>query len=138
MLFQGKAITDRGGDFELGQWLWRDRLSQLHPSDQGLSVGTLFAPGHLPCQIHDQEASMPTEIWQTPIEVAVGDGDHFKSVKNSREALATLMTCWPEKGGKSFAIAKRTCMKSLSGEAEHAAAARAFLEAAIEAGILRP
>jgi hypothetical protein len=36
---------------------------------------------------------MPTEIWQTPIEVAVGGGDHFKTVKNSREALETLMTC---------------------------------------------
>ncbi|MBY5460671.1 DUF982 domain-containing protein (plasmid) [Rhizobium beringeri] len=81
---------------------------------------------------------MPTEIWQTPIEVAVEGGDHFKSVQNSREALETLMTCWPEKGGRSFALAKRACMKSLSGEADHAAAARAFQEAAIEAGILRP
>ncbi|WP_246697219.1 DUF982 domain-containing protein [Rhizobium sp. WYCCWR 11146] len=61
---------------------------------------------------------MPTEMWQTPIEIAVAGGDHFKSVQNSREALETLMTCWPEKGGRSFAIAKRACMKSLSGEAE--------------------
>jgi hypothetical protein len=94
--------------------------------------------GHLSYHFHYQEVSMPTEIWQTPIEVAVEGGDHFKSVQNSREALETLMTCWPEKGGRSFALAKRACMKSLSGEADHAAAARAFQEAAIEAGILRP
>jgi hypothetical protein len=84
-----------------------------------------------------REASMPTEIWQTPIEVTVDGGDHFKSVHNSRDALEALMTTWPVKGGKSFTIAKRACMKSLSGEANAATAASAFREAAKEAGVLR-
>ncbi|WP_246647431.1 DUF982 domain-containing protein [Rhizobium laguerreae] len=42
---------------------------------------------------------MQTEIWQTPIELAIEGGDHFKCVQNSRDALETLMTCWPVKGG---------------------------------------
>lgn len=80
---------------------------------------------------------MATEIWQTPIEVSVNGGDHFKSVHNSREALETLLTCWPVKRGRSFSVAKRACIKSLNREANHAAAARAFLQAATNAGILR-
>ena len=80
---------------------------------------------------------MATEIWSTPIEVAVNGGDHFKSVCNSREALEALMTSWPAKGGRSFSAAKRACLKSLSGEATPASAARAFQEAAGKAGILR-
>lgn len=80
---------------------------------------------------------MSKEVWQTPIEVIVDGGNHFKSVHNSREALEALMTCFPVKGGRLFATAKRTCMNCLRGQSEPVAAARAFQEAAREAGVLR-
>lgn len=80
---------------------------------------------------------MPTEIWQTPVEVGVGKGDHFKCVHNSREALEALMTCWPDKGGRSYALAKRACLSALDGDEDPIVAACAFHEAAKEVGILR-
>lgn len=105
-------------------------------SDQGPTLGTRFTVQHFSV-IWMQEALTLKEIWQIPIEIAVDGRDHFKSVNNSREALEALMTCWPVKGGRSFAIAKRACMNSLRGKAESVAAARAFQDAAQEAGILR-
>jgi hypothetical protein len=80
---------------------------------------------------------MSTEIWQTPVEVAVDTGDHFKCVHNSREALEALLTCWPDKGGRSYALAKRACLSALNGDEDPIVAARSFQEAAKEAGILR-
>ncbi|QRM47253.1 DUF982 domain-containing protein [Rhizobium sp. BG4] len=80
---------------------------------------------------------MSIELWQSTIEVAIDGGDHFKSVSNSREALACLMTCWPSRGGKAFAAARRACIGAVDGRVDPSVAAEAFKNAALEAGLLR-
>lgn len=80
---------------------------------------------------------MDTDLWDRPIEIAIESGDHFKSIRNSREAVAYLMTGWPQKGGESFAAAKRVCMDAVKERSDSSAAALAFRAAAREAGILR-
>ncbi|MBW6425452.1 DUF982 domain-containing protein [Rhizobium sp. XQZ8] len=80
---------------------------------------------------------MSTELWEPTVEVSLDCGDHFKSVSNSREALACLMTCWPTRGGKAFAAARRACMGAVDGRVDSGVAEKAFRKAAADAGILR-
>lgn len=80
---------------------------------------------------------MLVELWDPAVEITIDSGDHFKSVANSRDALACLMTSWPNRGGKSFAAARKACMEAIEGRADPSLAAEAFKAAAIEAGILR-
>ncbi|WP_348628196.1 DUF982 domain-containing protein [Rhizobium leguminosarum] len=80
--------------------------------------------------------SMRYDFWDQPVEVS-GDGDHPKSIRNSRDALAYLMTCWPREKAASFAVAKKICTEAVDGRADSAAAALAFKAAAEEAGLLR-
>lgn len=80
---------------------------------------------------------MSIELWQSAVEVAIDGGDHFKSVSNSREALACLMTCWPNRGGEAFATARRACIGAMDGHVDPSVAAKAFKTAAMEAGLLR-
>ena len=80
---------------------------------------------------------MSVEIWSAPIEVTVDCGDHFKSVANSRDALACLMTCWPSRGGRAFAIARKACTGAIHGRVEASVAEEAFKAAAFDAGVLR-
>lgn len=42
---------------------------------------------------------MSIELWDPAVEIAVDNGDHFKSITNTRDALACLMTTWPEQRG---------------------------------------
>jgi len=81
--------------------------------------------------------SMRHDFWNQPVEVIIGDGDHPKSIRNSRDALAYLMTCWPREKAASFAVAKKICTDAAEGRADSAAAALAFKVAAEEAGVLR-
>ncbi|WP_370689855.1 DUF982 domain-containing protein [Neorhizobium galegae] len=83
------------------------------------------------------EHLMDHDLWDEPIEVVIGPGDHFRSIGGSRDALAYLMTCWPQKGGDSFALAKRACMEAAEGRGDPSTAASAFRVAASDAGILR-
>lgn len=78
-----------------------------------------------------------TDIWDKPVEVTIDCGDHFKTVHNSREALETLKTCWPETKGGSYSAARKSCLSSLRGVTANHVAAQAFEIAAKEAGILR-
>lgn len=80
---------------------------------------------------------MLVELWDPAIEITIDSGDHFKSVVNSRDALACLMTAWPNRGGKSFAVARKACMEAIEGRADSSVAVEAFKAAAVEAGILR-
>ncbi|NEJ69774.1 DUF982 domain-containing protein [Rhizobium phaseoli] len=79
---------------------------------------------------------MRQDLWDQPVEVIIGDGDHPKSIRSSRDALAYLMTCWPRERAASFAVAKKTCTDAVDGRADSAAAALAFKVAAEEAGVL--
>ncbi|MDR9773362.1 DUF982 domain-containing protein [Rhizobium hidalgonense] len=79
---------------------------------------------------------MRHDFWDQPVEVISGNGDHPKSIRNSRDALAYLMTCWPREKAASFAIAKKICTDAVEGRANSAAAALAFKVAAEEAGVL--
>lgn len=80
---------------------------------------------------------MLSELWDPPVEITIDSGDHFKSVTNSREALACLMTCWPSRGGKFFAAARKACIEAVDGQVDVTVAAEAFKAAAAEADILR-
>lgn len=80
---------------------------------------------------------MGHDLWDKPIEVVIDPGDHFKSIRNSRDAIAYLMTCWPQNGGDSFIAAKRACMEAIEGRGDTSTAASAFRTAARDAGILR-
>ena len=80
---------------------------------------------------------MPTELWDSAVEITIDCGDHFKSVRNSREALACLMTSWPDRGGDAFAKARKACMGAIDGRVEKSVAFQAFKDAAIEARLLR-
>lgn len=81
---------------------------------------------------------MSGDLWDKPIELMIDNSDHFRSVGNTRDAMACLMTSWPTKGGKSFSAARRACLAALDGRAGSAKAKVAFIRAAEEAGILRP
>lgn len=80
---------------------------------------------------------MLSELWDPPVEITIDNGDHFKSVTNSREALTCLMTYWPSRGGKSFAAARKACIEAVEGQVNVTVAADAFKAAAAEADILR-
>lgn len=80
---------------------------------------------------------MSAELWEPALEITLDCGNHFKRVSNSREALEFLMTCWPRKGGKRFAAARRACLGSVEGTINPAQAAEAFRIAAAEVVILR-
>lgn len=84
-----------------------------------------------------QVIPMMTELWDPAVEIAIDNGDHFKSITNTRDALAWLMTSWPKQGGKTFAAARRACIEAIEGRVDASAAAEAFKEAAAEVGILR-
>nr|CAD6412851.1 hypothetical protein REQ54_01073 [Rhizobium sp. Q54] len=77
-----------------------------------------------------------TDLWTKPIEVAIDSPDHFKSVKNSRDALACLLSCWPDRSGVAYTQAKRACLQAIDGTGDPGAAEKAFLLAAEEVGIL--
>lgn len=80
---------------------------------------------------------MLIELWDRPVEVSFNNGDHFHSVRNSREALTLLLAKWPIKGGSDYAAAKRVCLENITVQSRSQAACAAFLKAASAAGILR-
>lgn len=80
---------------------------------------------------------MLSELWDPAVEIIIDNGDHFKSVTNSRDALVCLMTCWPSRGGKFFAAARKACLEAIEGRVDVSVAAEAFKAAATEADILR-
>ncbi|WP_428412817.1 DUF982 domain-containing protein [Pararhizobium sp.] len=80
---------------------------------------------------------MNTTIWDTNVEVKKECVDHFDVIRNPREALAYLLSQWPEGKGASHANAKRACLGALAGTNTNAEARAAFEFAAREAGILR-
>jgi len=80
---------------------------------------------------------MNTTIWDANVEVKKECEDHFDVVRNPREALAYLLSQWPEGKRAGHANARRTCLGALAGKNTNAEARAAFELAAREAGILR-
>lgn len=83
------------------------------------------------------ELHVTDDVWDRPIEVTIDCGDHFRVVRNSREAVECLMRCWPQRGGKDFSQARRACIGALEGTTSTTTAVAAFTAAAKSAGILR-
>lgn len=79
---------------------------------------------------------MSVELWDHAVEIDVGNGDHFRSITNTRDALAFLMTNWPDRRGKIFAVARKACIDAIEGCGETSQAVEAFKAAAADAGIL--
>ncbi|MCJ8520471.1 hypothetical protein ABID21_003666 [Pseudorhizobium tarimense] len=80
---------------------------------------------------------MQTTIWDSQIEIICQGGDHFKSVRTPRDAITCLTNNWPAPHSRSYAAAKRACMRALVGEVPASVAEAAFIKAAEEAGILK-
>lgn len=80
---------------------------------------------------------MRTDLWDNRIEIVSDGGDHFKNICTPRDALACLSNDWPEPHSKSYAVAKRACVKAIEGKVPLSVAEAAFMKAADEAGILR-
>jgi hypothetical protein len=78
-----------------------------------------------------------TTIWDANVEVKKQCEDHFYVVRNPREALAYLLSRWPEGKGAGHANARRACLGALAETNTNAEARAAFEAAAREAGILR-
>jgi hypothetical protein len=80
---------------------------------------------------------MDTSIWDANVELTTENDDHSHVVRSAREAVAFLMTSWPNNKGPSYAIAKRACLDAVNGTRPNAEARATFEAAAAEAGILR-
>ena len=80
---------------------------------------------------------MSIELWDPAVEIATDNGDHFKSINTTRDALACLMTNWPHRRGKIFAAARKACIGAIEGRGDVSMAVDAFKAAARDAGILR-
>ncbi|MBP1862061.1 DUF982 domain-containing protein [Rhizobium herbae] len=76
-------------------------------------------------------------IWDVNVELAIECSDHFRVVRNAREAMACLTTSWPEIKGSRHAVARQACLAALEGTKTNAEARIAFEAAAEEAGILK-
>ena len=75
-----------------------------------------FAPRCILLGLALFRSRMVTDIWNRPVEVIVESGDHFRTVHNSREALETLMTCWPTAKVASFSAARKSCLTAVRGK----------------------
>ena len=82
-------------------------------------------------------SQMGSDLWEQPVEVTVDCGDHFKSIRNCRDAIAYMMTSCPSQRKTSFSFARRLCLKAIDGRAKPADAAAAFKSAANDAGLIR-
>jgi hypothetical protein len=80
---------------------------------------------------------MNTTIWDTNVELKKECDDHFDVIRNPREALAYLLSQWPESKTACHTNARRACLGALAGTTTNAEARAAFEAAAREAGILR-
>ncbi|WP_306839069.1 DUF982 domain-containing protein [Neorhizobium huautlense] len=77
-----------------------------------------------------------TELWEYPVEIDTGASGGLKCIKNSREAVASLAIDFP-RGGADAGLAKKVCLRAVSGTVPGDSAAQAFRVAARSAGILR-
>jgi len=73
--------------------------------------------------------------WDKTVELELGEVGGYRAVKSTREAVEFLMLRWPQKDGRAFAAAKRTCIQALDGKVKTEKARRAFIKAAEEAHI---
>ncbi|OHV79812.1 DUF982 domain-containing protein [Ensifer sp. LCM 4579] len=73
--------------------------------------------------------------WDKTVELELGESGGHRSVKSTREAVELLLLRWPQKDGRAFAAAKRTCIQALDGKVRTEKARRAFIKAAEEAHI---
>lgn len=80
---------------------------------------------------------MATEVWRSPVELRHEDGDHFHCIRNSRDAVACLMTSWPATHDATYAAARKTCLMALSDQCSSEEARDAFIVAAATAKLLR-
>jgi hypothetical protein len=78
---------------------------------------------------------MSCDLWERPVEVTIDHGDHFKTIRNCRDAIAYMMTSWPDDKKASFSRARRLCLKAVEGGATTIEAAAAFEAAAKDAGL---
>ncbi|AJD41292.1 DUF982 domain-containing protein [Rhizobium sp. SEMIA 4085] len=79
---------------------------------------------------------MSSDIWERSIELIDCD-DHFRTVKNTREAVEFLLTSWSGQKGPAYAAARKACLRALEGKKPDIDPQAAFIAAAAESGILR-
>jgi hypothetical protein len=79
---------------------------------------------------------MATDVWSSPVELRLEDGDHSRCIRNSREALAYLKTGWPAAHDATYAHAVRECLSALNRRRGSKEAREAFIAAAANAKLL--
>lgn len=77
-----------------------------------------------------------TDLWDRPVEIVTPAQGGPRCVRSSRDAIAALAYDFP-KGCKEARMARKICLNAIEGVAKTETAARAFREAAKQAGILR-
>lgn len=73
--------------------------------------------------------------WDKSVELELGESGGYRAVKSTREAVDYLLLRWPQRDGRAFAAAKRTCLQALEGKVKVEKARKAFIKAAEEAHI---
>jgi hypothetical protein len=78
---------------------------------------------------------METGRWEEPITFETEKLGQYRTISSTAEAAHVLMGQWPVETGKSLMAAQETCLAVLEGKKKPAAARKAFLKAAEEAGV---
>lgn len=78
---------------------------------------------------------METGRWDEPVTYETQRLGQYRTITSAAEAARALSDDWPAETGKALKKARETCLAVLEGEAEPAAARKAFLKAAEEAGV---
>lgn len=73
--------------------------------------------------------------WEEPITFETEKLGQYRTISSAAEAARALGDDWPAETGKALRAARETCLAVLEGKAEPAAARKAFVDAAEEAGV---
>lgn len=73
--------------------------------------------------------------WEEPITFETQQLGQFRTIASTTEAAHILMGQWPVETGKAMQKAQETFLAVLEGKKKPAAARKAFLKAAKEAGV---
>lgn len=82
---------------------------------------------------------MNSGVWEKPITFETMKLGQYRTITSAAEAAHVLLGQWPVETGRALEKAQQSCLDVLEGKADPAAARRAFVKAAKEAGVfIRP
>lgn len=81
------------------------------------------------------EDAMRRGAWSEPVTFETQHIGQYRTIASAEEAAGVLMGQWPREDGKALRKACKACLDALEGRAAPEAARKAFLSAALEAGV---